>query len=192
MNDWPHCIVSYIDLIGIKRELQAQKNEVISIIKRLHQIVYDEVNGSMAHHEFAYSWNDSVVLLAYLNGQPKSFEPIMREVNELKQHINNLCRCYAISVKGMAIPEPIQFHSQLIPGSVVDNSKHIYIKASSMALANCFNIEEEFGRMYKKSWYVDSRIAKKIRIHQTPFIRRIRMLPTRQKRQVFMYDRDLW
>ena len=156
MSDWRHCIVSYIDLIDMKRELYVQKHGGISMMKQLHQIVYREINSSMSHHEYAYSWNDSVIVLAYLNGQPGPFEPIMREVNELKKRINDFCRCYAISVKGMAIPEPIQFHSQEIPGSIVDNSRHVYIKASSMALANCFAIEAEFGRKYKKSWYVDS------------------------------------
>lgn len=191
MNDWKHCIVSYIDLIDVKKELDAQKHRGISMMKQLHQIVYEQVNSSMAHHAYAYSWNDSVILLAYLNGQPKPFEPIMREVNELKQRINDFCRCYSIDVKGMAIPEPIQFHNQVIPGSIVDQSRHVYIKASSMALANCFTIEAELGK-YKKSWYVDSWIAEEIDIDQRPLIRRITMLPTRRPRRVFMYDRNLW
>ena len=192
MSEWHHCIVSYIDLIGIKDLLIARKSGAIDMMEGLHQVVHKQFSNSMHYHECAYSWNDSVILLAYLDKHPANYESIMKEVNQLKQDINTICNSYAICVKGMAIPAFLGFSGEVILGDGSNQPRHTYIRTSSMALANCFAIEEHLGKKHNKPWYVDSRIVRYIDTHQAYEKDKVAMLPDMTERTIHIYNGDLW
>ena len=190
MADWSDCVVSYIDLIGIKRLLESNSREAINLMRRMHQKVRRQSLLSMPSHHQIYYWNDSVLALAFVSSD-FSYEPIMKELNFLKLEIDAISDCYAICMKGMAIPELISSDEEQLVNEALDSQKAVYIKASSMAFTNCFEVENKLGH-YRKSWYVDRRIVKRLNITQTYMTRRIKLFPRRVYRTIFMYDRNLW
>ena len=86
MANWQDCIVSLIDLIGIKDIILNQNGKGSALMRQLHKIVAVEMNLGLQHHAHAYVWNDSVLLLAYLDGSNLP-EIILREVDELKRKL---------------------------------------------------------------------------------------------------------
>jgi hypothetical protein len=151
-------------------------------MREFSQLLYDETNN-MVRHENIYSWNDSALFLANTDGNNNITE-IMKEVDNLKKKIDRIHRCYAISVKGMSFTEPNFTNG--------NKFKFNYLKTSSYAFTNCFNIEKEFGKPFKKSWYIDNRIAVEIKTLNKPVIRDLEMLPNNEKRAIHMYDGYLW
>jgi len=191
MSSWKHCIISLIDLIGIKKKLFDKKSKGIRLMRQMHQIVHTQINNEMPYHDHAYLWNDSVLLLAYVDEKKTLYEPVMREVNKLKIEINRLSKSYVICVKGKAIPPPKISNSTPINGNITNQTKDTYLKASSMALANCFAIDKTL-KEHKKTWYIDSWIARHIKTSQKSVKDYVEMLPTNRKRYVHMYKNDLW
>lgn len=181
-DDWKNNIVTYIDLIGIK-ELIEQGNSVASLkMQEFHKTIFNFTKNEMKYHENAYIWNDSVVLLAYIDDQYLQVKDVMQAADNIKKKIDQICNSYAISVKGKSFPEP----------STNEQPKFVFLKATSYAFANCFKIEDELGEKYKKPWYVDGRISKKIQSQQTFQIEKVSMRPNGKKRNIFLYDGYLW
>lgn len=197
MADWRNCIVSYIDLIGIKEMFASEKQEAVAAIQQLHSIIYGAAQVGLTRHAHAYSWNDSALLLAYCDQGEGVFEAILREVDDLKKRIDREIPygSYAIAVKGMAIPEPAPYMGHAFDTASPTQTRHVYIKASSMAFANCFKIEEKLGPKYKDQnilWYVDERIARHLTKAAPTAKASLAMLPDNKKRVIFMYDGFLW
>lgn len=183
MNEWRDCIITYIDLIGISRDLNKHTFTGLYKIKKMHLSVTDTAKRILQLHECVYYWNDSIIMLAF----PKSVSDyvlIMNEVSIMKKSRDKSCKSYAICMKGQVIPEIEEYNEK--------KNKAIYLRASSLALANCFKIEEKLGKKYKKSWYIDSRIISKTQPKISAIIRNITLFPRNTYRSIYMYSESPW
>src|SRR5713101_4836729 len=97
---WRDCIVTYIDLPGIKDN--AKSGESSRLMRRLHRVVFKELKIGFPSIAYAYIWNDSVLLLSYVQQTNRSFEVALRDVELLKRKIDSVRMGYAIAVKGKA------------------------------------------------------------------------------------------
>lgn len=187
-----HCVVTFMDLAGMRDEIDNNSSIAVDIMQKFHQAVYNETINEMPGHEHSYTWNDSVLLLAYTDDQYSNIEKIMKEADNLKRKVDRIHKCYAISVKGMSFAEPCYYSGHVFEGPNIDQPKFVLLKSSSYAFTNCFDIEKKLGRKHKKSWYIDERIAEKLQIEKASVIDKFTMLPTREKRNIHMYDNYLW
>jgi hypothetical protein len=180
-QEWRDCIVTMIDMVGVKNRTGADGS---TLMRQLHALVTREAPylGSVAH---TYVWNDSVLLLSYLDGEP-SFESAIRDAERLKRKIDNLASSYAVAIKGQAFPPTPGQQNLPNPHNVT------LIEASSWAMANCFIVEKALGRKCKKPWYVDSRITAKIETSQTSSSHSIKLLPEQTARKIHAFDGYLW
>jgi hypothetical protein len=67
------------------------------------------------------------------------YETLMQELNTLKPIVDSICPSYAICVKGQAIPEPACGYGTEANGQ----PRFVFLKTSSYAFANCFEVEKE-------------------------------------------------
>ena len=188
-KDWQDCIVTLIDLVGVKE--MAQQGIGSEVMLKLHKIVMQE-KGNLHATKHVYAWNDSVLLLSYVDEGAALFESAMREADKLKRLVDTLASSYAmpcsyaIAVKGRIFPSASN-------GATHANGPSItVIKASSWAMANVFEIERTLGKEMKKPWYVDGWIKENIHTSQKSEVRSIRMLPKNKKRPVYVFDGYLW
>ena len=70
-KDWQDCIVTLIDLVGVKA--MAQQGIASKLMLKFHNIVVKE-RGNLNATAHAYVRNDSVLLLSYVNENSTSFE----------------------------------------------------------------------------------------------------------------------
>src|SRR4051794_39752649 len=102
------CIVTVIDLIDI-RAIAAQ-GQASSVMVTIHNHVIASVNaGNLPSHTYIYLWNDSILLLAYIEGDVNrrtTKTTVLREANILQRDIDKHWKrgSYGISVQGMAFP----------------------------------------------------------------------------------------
>ena len=132
------------------------------------------------------------VLMVALPDSTSDYEPIMREVNRLKHAIDRICQTYAISMKGQTIPEILPCIRDHSAAGQIDQPRAVYIRASSFAFSNCFEVERKLGKIKKKPWYVDERIVNHISTSQSSTYQTIKLHPRRTPRKMFLYDGDLW
>jgi hypothetical protein len=178
-SDWRDCIVTFIDLPGVKK-LASANSAGSDLMRRLHALAAREL-PRLAAIDHAYVWNDSVLLLSFIKNTPASFVAAMTDAHRFKRRVNGLKKCYAVAVKGQAFP----------PLPDVPTSKLTVLQASSWAMANCFEIEKQLGNV-RAAWYVDGRIARHLRDVGASVKRNIVLLPLNRKRSVFCYADDLW
>lgn len=73
-------------------------------MRELHQEVQRVMNsnrfGSVAR---AYAWNDSVLLLAYVD-EDRQYEDAIRDIDRIKHGIDSLRENCAVAVKGASVP----------------------------------------------------------------------------------------
>jgi hypothetical protein len=180
-KDWQDCIVTLIDLVGIKAK--TQQGIASSLMLEFHNIVTKErSNLNVTAH--AYVWNDSVLLLSYVNENSSSFEGAMKDADKLKRRVDTIEPSYAIAVKGQTFP-PVSAATRAKSPSVT------VIRASSWAMANVFEIEKKLGKL-QKPWYVDSWIKNKIHTSQQFQKESMTMFPSKQKRTIYVFDGYLW
>ena len=191
MSDWRHCIVSLIDVIDLKSLASRGDGKASAMMREMHNVAYGYATHVMKEHAHAYLWNDSALLLAYVDQDLHQAQRVLIEVDELKKRIDAISQSYAISVKGKAFPDLDPWRAPGFDGQIADQPRAMVIKASSFAMANCFLIEETLGRKLKKPWAVDSRIARCIRTPQKYIVRTMQLLPN-ERRQVRLYSSYLW
>ena len=181
-QEWRDCIVTLIDVIGVKQHTQHGAGS--SLMRKLHALVIRSKSDlpAVAH---AYAWNDSVLLLSYVDRQNASFEAAIRDADKLKRQIDKVAKSYAIAVKGLAFP------SAQSGDKTAHASGVTVIEASSWAMANCFEIEKVL-KLLKKPWYIDERIAKRLCTCQTFETKMVTLLPSNQPRAVHVFDGYLW
>lgn len=191
MTEWRNCIVTYIDVIDIKKLALDGTSQATDLMRKLHRITEARMNCGMDAHAHAYTWNDSVLLLGYLDGG-NSARILLGEADSLRKTIEHeVGNCYAISVKGQTFPEPELPFAAVFNGQISEQPRSIVIKASSFAFANCFHIEAILGRRYKTDWYVDGRL--KDAIEKKPHaIDSIDLLPGGELREVHMFNGSLY
>jgi len=158
-------------------------------MRLFHTLVYKRINCDMPAHQNVYVWNDSATFLSC----PKNirdYKTIMSELNALKPLVDDICPCYAICIKGQIIPEPACGYGTETNGQ----PRFVFIKASSYAFANCFEVEKELckKRGLKTDWYVDSRIARKISSFPKGKRYYVNMLPSGRKRFIHVHRGLLW
>jgi hypothetical protein len=189
MNNWPDCVVSYFDLIDIRKMITTGNSKASDFMRQFHVLVYKSINTDMPAHHNAYVWNDSAMFLAFprIDGD---YETIMRELDTLKPIVDSICPSYAICVKGQAIPEPVCDYGSEANGQ----PRFVFLKTSSYAFANCFEVEKELSKRkrLRMDWYVDSRIVR--RIPTFPKCKRhyVKMLPSGRKRNVHVHKGSIW
>jgi hypothetical protein len=182
-KDWKDCIVTLIDLVGVKGK--AQQGIGSKLMLDLHKMVIKE-RGKLEATAHAYVWNDSVLLLSYVNESALSFESAMKDADKLKQRVDTLDCSYAIAVKGQTFP------SVSSGGTRAKRPSLTVIRASSWAMANVFEIERTLGRELKKPWYVDDWIRENIHTSQKFQKRSIPMFPKNEQRTIYVFDGYLW
>lgn len=186
MNNWPDCVVSYFDLIGIREKIKLGNSEASTLMQKFHLLVRKSMFEAMPTHNNAYVWNDSALFLAFPHSNA-DYAKIMRELNAIKPKLDDISLSYAICVKGQAMPESVcQYDTK-----AVGQPRFVFLKASSYAFANCFEIEKKLKKL-KMDWYVDRRIVDKI--PNFPKRRRyeVAMLPTNRKRGVYVLKGQIW
>jgi hypothetical protein len=148
---WRDCIVTLIDVSGTKKAA-----DPATLMRRLHAMVASE-KPKLSSIDHSYAWNDSVLLLSFVD-RTGSYSLSMQDAETLKRRIDcYVAKSYAIAVKGQAFP----------PGIIGVQKGVTVIKASSWAMANCFEVEQESRRRrWLKPWYVDIRIARQIQTSQ--------------------------
>ncbi|HUU39492.1 MAG TPA: hypothetical protein VMW42_00980 [Desulfatiglandales bacterium] len=189
MNNWLDCVVSYFDLIGIRKMITARNSRASNLMRLFHTLVYNRINTHMPAHYNAYVWNDSAMFLSFPQNDG-DYEIVMRELNVLKPIVDSICPSYAICIKGQAIPEPACGYGTKTNGQ----PRFVFLKASSDAFANCFEVEKELckKKKLKMDWYIDSRIARKIPAFAKCDRHDVAMLPSGRKRNVYVLKGSIW
>lgn len=184
-SSWPDCVVTVIDVIGIKSAARNGLSEASLQMRALQALVQSEMDGGMSKHAYSYSWNDSVLLLAFWNGKIEQAREILCEASGLKRKIDqSIGNSYGICMKGKTFPEavaPDQHNSQ-------QYSRNINIRASSFAMANCYQAEAEAKRQKcRADWYIDSRLRAVLGKRAQKSIA-VEMLPTGRSRKVYLIE----
>jgi len=65
--DWRDCILIYIDLVGIRKQTRKANSDASSMMRALHKLVAKEMNSRLPFLHHAYAWNDSVLLMGYID-----------------------------------------------------------------------------------------------------------------------------
>ncbi len=192
MSGWKNSAVSLIDLVGIRTLAKKGNTAATEVMRTMHGLVVNEMRTALPTHDRAYIWNDSVLLLAFLDHTSATPERVLREVDGLKRKIDTMVKpyglpnSYAVAVKGQVFP------SMGLEQQIDDGKRAVIIEASSYALANCFLIQEDLGKL-KAQWYVDSRLARRIRADSTPSkVKPAALLPGNEVREVHVYSNYLW
>jgi hypothetical protein len=189
MSNWPDCVLSYFDLIGIRKMITAANSNASDLMRNFHVLVYKSINTDMPAHHNAYAWNDSAIFLAFPQNDG-DYELVMRELNALKSIVDRICPSYAICVKGQAMPEPACDYAT----EANRQPRFVFLKTTSYAFANCFEVEKELCRKKRlmMDWYVDSRIARKIPTFPKCYLHNVAMLPSGRKRGVHVLKGSIW
>lgn len=180
MSTWRDCIVVLMDLTGVKKRAFEGNASATSLMRSFHQLVHREMAAGLRELDHAYVWNDSVLLLARVD-EPRAYARVMHAADDLKRRVDTVAPSYAIAVKGRAFPGAIQ------------GARVTVIKASSFAMANCFEIESEAKRKeLRKAWYVDVRIARRVPEARGTQWCSVKLLPSGKHRRIYTHDRYLW
>jgi len=148
------CIVTFIDMIGVRALLDAGSSEAVSIMRRMHSVVPRMANQFSSNTEICF-WNDSVLIHTPVDGSVESYEEAMRPLSTLKAAVDKIHKSYAICIKGMSFQAP--------PGSSSSNSARlVFLSASSLAFANCDRVHKHL-KNFRMDWYIDRRIIVNIK-----------------------------
>jgi hypothetical protein len=180
-KNWRDCIIVFFDLAAVK-SLAPQTGAGSSVMRKLHALAANEV-PRLVRVNHAYVWNDSVLLLGFVDKTRDSFVKMMREADSFKRAVDAIKTSYAVAVKGQTFPV------MEIPETASD--RVTVLQASSWAMANCFEIEKKLGKL-RAAWYVDGRIARKLRGTNQSKRRKVALLPSGQRRTIHTYFGYLW
>lgn len=182
-KEYRDCIVTLIDLIRV--EELARSGEASKLMRDFHRLVTQE-KYYLSAIDRAYVWNDSVLLLSYVDEHNASYDAAMRDADKLKRRVDTVRNSYAIAVKGRAFP-PVQGQ-----GKASNVSGVTFIRASSWAMANCFKIEEKIKTL-RKAWALDGWIRERIKT-ELRYSKQLAMplLPAKKRRNVYFFDGYLW
>ena len=177
--DWYDCIVTYFDLVDAKRG--ASTGEASKRMRRFHRLVVQQLEGgSLPSIVHTYTWNDSALVVSKVDKSPSSFGQALRDLHGFKKTMDTLCPSFAIAVKGQTFPS----------NQLGANQRVTVLKASSWAIANCFEIGKTL-KQHQASWYIDTWIVQKVQGLGTAFRKeKVRMLPKNRERTVFLYKNN--
>ena len=95
--DWRDCIFTFIDLPGVKK-LAPSDGAGSKLMRQLHRLAAKEV-PRLATVAQAYVWNDSVLLLSFVDKRASSVVAAMKDADRFKRQVDNLKKSYAVAVK---------------------------------------------------------------------------------------------
>jgi hypothetical protein len=177
------CILVLMDLIGIKKRALEGDAKASAVMRSFHELVEEEMITELSALDHAYVWNDSVLLLAYVNEESQRYQDAMRAADALKRKVDSISRSYAIAVKGRAFRTKTTDRNQRVT----------VIRASSYAMANCFEIEAQArAKKLRNAWYVDVRIAREVPETKATTWISVIMLPGGKRRRVYVHNGYLW
>jgi len=183
--EWRDCIVTMIDLPGVKKGA-SDPTLGSGLMRQLHKLMVHELSGDFTTVSHAYAWNDSVLLLSFVDAGQESFVAAMRDADALKRRVDQLRKSYAVAVKGRTFPVAHASGGQPPAGRVT------VLEASSWAMANCFQIEKTLGKL-RASWYIDGRIVRKLGARVGPSQKhKVELFPSGKPRVVHTYSGYLW
>ena len=176
---WYDCIVTYCDLIDGQRG--ASTGEASKRMRQFHRLVVQQLeDGSLPSIVHTYAWNDSALVVSKVDKSASSFGRALIDLHGFKKALDALGPSFAIAVKGRTFPSAQPSASQ----------RATVLKASSWAMANCFEIEKTL-KQRKASWYIDAWIVRRVRgLGTASRIETVRMLPKNRKRSVFLYKNN--
>jgi hypothetical protein len=185
--EWRDCVVIYIDLIDLKKRLRNPTAGSL-LMRSFHELVVDEMERGLASLNHAYVWNDSTLLLAFVDNSSVAYQACLQDAETLKRRVDSIGKSYAIAVKGKAFP---RLRDSKRNGGTIKKRRTTILKTSSYAMANCFVIEDAV-RNLRSVWYLDERIARHLKEVKPNGSIRLKLLPEYKHRNVFYYDRYLW
>lgn len=169
-----HRIVTLIGLADVKKRAQAGVGS--KAMRQLHRLVVQEVKaGGLRSVAHAYVWNDSVLLLSYVD-KDGPFEAVLQDAEMLKRRRDQLDKgpALAVAVQGRTFP-PVHGGRAALPVPRVT-----VVEASSSTMANCFEIPKR--SKLRGQWYVDGRIAERIPTLRVGSKTKVPLFPSRQAR----------
>lgn len=162
MDRMRNCVVSLLDLVDMNKFLAADgpaRQPGIDAMEALDRIC----NGRsqfLQQIDHIYCWNDSALFLSYLDmPMQRSMNGIVDEVSQIKKAIDSEYPkgSFVVMVKGKSfLPNGLEFRGPVHQGGA-GAPIYQYIRASSMALANCDVIVKMFSKDHH-AWYIDQRI----------------------------------
>jgi hypothetical protein len=182
--EWKDCVVTVIDVIGIRSVAESEKGAASTMMRELYRLARSKMLdvASTSRIDHAYAWNDSVLLLAFLDGNAAFTSETLLQLSRFKLTVDqDIGRSYAICVKGQAFPELGGEESR----ENGNDSRCTVLKASSYAMANCFLIEKELKR-HRADWYVDSRLLNAVTA-QSFAKQHVALMPSKKKRCIHMF-----
>jgi hypothetical protein len=190
MAEWNDCIVSFIDMINVRSLLGRNSTEAVALMRRMHEAIRNAERDLSAHAELCF-WNDSVLLMGLVNKSRSSYRALMKEVLSVKGVVDNINWSYAICVKGKAFPLPPS--QRRFPKRHEGDLNLICLQASSLAFANCFEIDHKAKKeKWNWEWYIDNRIKEKIRPRDADNIEEVNLFPGSRIRKIHMYNGSFW
>lgn len=190
MANFVNCIVSYIDMMDIGSLLSSRSRDAVHKMRQMHKAVSHPRLQISAHKEVCL-WNDSVLMVGFVTESRSCYRALMREVCVVKQVIDSIQKSYAICVKGKAFPGPQMGTEKRC--SVIGQPRLVYLQASSLAFANCFEIEHQAKEQgWKWDWYIDNRIRTKLSLRPGDESKEVELYPGGRVRRVHMYKGSFW
>jgi hypothetical protein len=178
MGQWRDCVIGLLDLADtMKRQMQG-RGKASETMRRLHRSLAEKSTmPKFEVFEQCYVWNDSVLLIAYVDETRVAYERTLKAISSVKRAVDAIAPSYAIIIKGKAFPENSE------------TAKVTVMKTSSYAMANCFEVEAEAKRQrLRGTWYIDSRIGNKVAsVPKREFVE-VSFLPDRKRRNVHVCD----
>lgn len=174
---WPDCIVTLIDLIGIKDANKRRKKEGTRRMIALQKLI-GPATKALKRHDHVYCWNDSVLLLHLVNKGQDTAREILSEIRDLKRQVDHqVGKSLVVCVKGQIFP-PIES----------DDSRCTFLKTTSYAMANCLHVEAEAKkRKLRARWYIDSWLKRALDHKKAPSFL-VTMLPKEKARKIFLFE----
>jgi hypothetical protein len=190
MADFRDCIVSYIDMVGITALLTRRSKQAVHTMRKMHEVVSRALPQVPTHEEICL-WNDSVLMVGFVTESESSFRAVMQEVLAVKRIVDGIQKSYAICVKGQAFAGPQSPVPEWRSGT--DRPRLLYLQASSLAFANCFEIEHRAREAgWKWDWYIDNRIRTKLSLRLGEDTQEMELHPRSNLRRIHMYSSDFW
>ena len=90
-SDLRDCVVTMLDLIDVKK--RAPESHGSMMMRAFHKTALDALAQYAPSVHNAYVWNDSLLLLTYVDASTSSVEVALREADKLKRRIDEQSRC---------------------------------------------------------------------------------------------------
>ena len=95
MATYPHCIVTLIDMIGIRSLLDLGDPAAVATMRQMHSTIMKSADGFAQGTEICF-WNDSVLIYSPVEESDSSFVSAMRPIAVLKAAIESVRDSIAI------------------------------------------------------------------------------------------------